>query len=458
MAKITIIGAGGYVFPITLTVDILSFPELQDSSIFLHDINPANLAKNKGLLQGVVDRNRLPAKLKAGTDLARALDGADYVIVAFQVGGIPAYTHDVEIPRRYGIDQPVGDTLGPGGVFRGLRSIAAFMKIARVMKRVCPDALLLQYANPMAINCWALNLLGIKTVGLCHSVQGTSWELARQLGVPHEELTYKCGGINHQAWFTEFKHKGRDVYPRLREIMFKRAPSPVRPDGKPARPKGKMADVYYYESVRTELMRSFGYFHTESSHHGSEYVPWFRKNPRMVKAYLPRRWDYYRICCAYKEAKHQKRLREICSGPLKPSWEYGARIIYACETDKKSVIYGSVPNWGAPGTDMVSSPGHIITNLPRNCAVEVACLVDRNGVQPAAFGALPEQCAAINRLSVNVQELAVMAGLTGDREKAFQAVALDSFTGAHLTLPQIRRMTDEMFKALKRWLPQFKKR
>lgn len=458
MAKITIIGAGGYVFPIRLTVDILSFPELQDSTIYLHDINPVTLAKNKKLVKGIIERNGLPARLEAGTNLKRALDGADYVIVAFQVGGIPAYTHDVEIPRRYGIDQPVGDTLGPGGVFRGLRSIAAFIKIAGVMKKVAPRALLLQYANPMAINCWALNLLGIKTVGLCHSVQGTSHELARQLGVPYEEVTYKCGGINHQAWFTEFRHRGRDVYPRLREVMFKKCPSPVRPDGKPARPKRKLDDVYYYESVRTELMRSFGYFHTESSHHGSEYVPWFRKNPRMVKTYLPWRWDYYRICCAYKEAKHQKHLRDLCAGPLRLSGEYGARIIHSCETDSKCVIYGSVPNWGAPGTDPAFSPGHIITNLPRNCAVEVACLVDRNGVQPAAFGALPEQCAAINRLSVNVQELTVKAGLTGDREKAFQAVALDPLTGAHLTLPQIRRMTDDMFRTLGRWLPQFKAR
>lgn len=466
MPKITIVGAGGYVFPIRLTVDLLSFPELQDCSLYLYDINPVTLRKNRKLIEGIVARNRLPTRLEAGTGRRRALAGADYVIVSFQVGGIPAYTPDVEIPRKYGIDQPVGDTLGPGGVFRGLRSIAALKAIADDMKEVCPGALMLQYANPMAINTWATSLMGIKTVGLCHSVQGTTRMLAHLLGVPYEEVTYRCGGYNHQAWITEFRHKGRDVYPRLREVVERKCPSPLgmrrAKRGKGSvlarmKPDHKVTDdVYYYESVRAELMRSFGYFHTESSHHGSEYVPWFRKNPRIVNAYLPWRWDYYRICRNYKSASSQAHLKKLCEGPLHLSDEYGARIIHSCETGSRAVIYGSVPNWGVPGTLPSESHGHSITNLPRECSVEIACLVDRNGVQPTVFGDLPPQCAAINRAGISVQELAVLGGLTGDREKVYQAIALDPLTGALLTLPQIRGMVAEMFKAEKKWLPQFR--
>ncbi len=465
MRKITIVGAGGYVFPVRLTVDILSFPELQDSVIYLYDIDGERLARTKRLIDGIVARNNLPTRVEAGLDRREALRGANYVIVAFQVGGVEAYKWDVEIPRQYGLDQCVGDTLGPGGVFRGLRSIAVLEEIARDMHELCPDALMLQYANPMSINCWALNLMGIKVVGLCHSVQGTSKMLAHELGVPYEEVSFKCGGINHQAWFTEFKHNGVDVYPRLREVMFQKYPSPLEVDSVSRLPVNRFEqrgldhkaedEVYYHERVRTEIMRTFGYFHTESSHHGSEYVPWFRKNADLINAYIPVRWDYYQISCSYQEESHQEYLRQLCEGPLHLSEEYGARIIHACETGEPVVIYGNVPNWGGPGTDPKHSRSHIISNLPHNCCVEVACLVDRNGVQPIAFGDLPPQCAAINRQSINVQELAVLAAMTRDRSLVYQAVAMDPLTGALLTLPQIRRMVDEMFEAEKQWLPQF---
>ncbi len=466
MPKITIVGAGGYVFPTRLAVDILSFPELRECTLHLYDINPRTLAQTRARVARIVEKNFLPTRLESGTNRRKALDGADYVIVAFQVGGIPAYTHDVEIPRRYGLDQCVGDTLGPGGVFRGLRSIGALRGIAADMKEVAPGALLIQYANPMAMNCLATSLLGIKTVGLCHSVQGTSRMLANQLGLPYEEITYTCGGINHQAWFTEFRHQGQDVYPRLREVMNAKCPSPVGVNAKTGKPATRFDqrgldhkitdDIYYYESVRSELMRSFGYFHTESSHHASEYVPWFRKNPRIVKSYLPWRWDYYQISRSYRSAKHQGYLKDLVEKPLALSEEYGARIIHAMETGSKAVIYGNVPNWGAPGARPEGARGHHITNLPQLSCVELACLVDRNGVQPTAFGDLPLQCAAINRLNINVQELAVQAALTGERSLAYQAVALDPLTGALLTLPQIRKMTDELFRAEARWLPTFK--
>lgn len=464
--KITIVGAGGYVFPTRLTVDILSYPELQDCVLHLYDINPATLGKTRRNVDRIVEKNRLPTRLESGTNRRRALAGADYVIVAFQVGGVEAYAHDVNIPRRYGLDQCVGDTLGPGGVFRGLRSIGALATIARDMKQFCPDALMIQYANPMAMNCWATSLLGIRTVGLCHSVQGTTWMLSDRLGVPYADVTFRCGGINHQAWITEFRHEGRDVYPQLREVMLRQNPSPAALRGRSAGPRSRFAqrgldhsikdDVYYHETVRTELLRTFGFFHTESSHHGSEYTPWFRKDAKTIKAYIRKRWDYYQICCSYKEAKHQGYLKDLVEAPLKLSEEYGARIIHGMETGTKHVIYGNVPNWGRPGTLPGESDARLITNLPRTCCVEVACLVDRNGVQPTLFGELPPQCAAVNRTNINVQGLAVEAALTGNRERVHQAVAMDPLTGALMTLPKIRSMVDEMFRAERRWLPQFK--
>ncbi len=463
MPKIVVVGAGGYVFPTRLCIDILSFPALRESTIHLFDINPRTLAATRANIERVIAKNALPTRLESGTDRRRALAGADYVIVAFQVGGVEAYAHDVNIPRKYGLDQCVGDTLGPGGVFRGLRSIGALAAIAKDMRAVCPGALMIQYANPMAMNCWATSLLGIRTVGLCHSVQGTTWMLSDRLKVPYEDVTFRCGGINHQAWITEYRVGGKDVYPRLREVMDRGNPSPSGASGKGPkatyvqRGLDHQADdnVYYHERVRTEIMRTFGYFHTESSHHGSEYVPWFRKNPALVKAYLRKRWDYYQICCSYRQAKHQGYLRDMVEAPLKLSEEYGARIIHGMETGTKYVIYGNVPNWGPPGTLPGQADAHLVTNLPRTCCVEVACLVDRNGVQPTVFGDLPPQCAAVNRTNINVQELAVKAALTGDRAAAGQAVALDPLTGALMTLPQIRRMVDEMFRAERRWLPQF---
>lgn len=462
--KIVIVGAGGYVFPTRLSIDILSFPELQAATLCLYDINPRTLATTRTNVARVIEKNRLPTRLESGTSRKRALAGADYVIIAFQVGGVEAYAHDVNIPRKYGLDQCVGDTLGPGGVFRGLRSIGALAAIARDMRELCPGALMIQYANPMAMNCWATSLLGIRTVGLCHSVQGTTWMLSDRLKVPYGEISFRCGGINHQAWITEYRHNGQDVYPRLREVMDRGNPSPSGAGGRG--PKAKYAqrgldhraddDVYYHERVRTEIMRTFGFFHTESSHHGSEYVPWFRKNPRMVKAYIRKRWDYYQISCSYRHEKQQGYLRDLVEGPLKLSEEYGARIIHGMETGTKYVIYGNVPNWGRPGTLPGDSDAHLVTNLPRVSCVEVACLVDRNGVQPTVFGELPPQCAAVNRTNINVQEQAVRAGLRGDRAAAEQAIALDPLTGALLTLPQVRRMTAELFKAERRWLPQFK--
>jgi alpha-galactosidase len=456
--KIVIVGAGGYVFPLRLSVDILSFPELQATQLVLYDIQAESLKRVKR----IVGDNKLPAKVTMTTNRRAALKGADYVIVAFQVGGVAAYKFDVEIPRKYGLDQCVGDTLGPGGVFRGLRSIGALRGIAQDMRELCPDALMLQYANPMAMNCWATSSLGVKTVGLCHSVQGTSKMLVQRAGFEYEDVSFKVGGINHQAWFTKFAHAdGTDIYPKIRETMLSQNPSPLEtaaaPTTKPAKHVQTGAehsaddDVYHYERVRTEIMRTFGFFHTESSHHGSEYTPWFRKNAKTVKAYIKTRWDYYVISSGRDTPEQQRELENMINGGLRRSEEYGSLIIHSMETDQKRVIYGNVPNDGMPG----AKGANAISNLPANACVEVACLVDRNGIQPTLHGALPPQCAAINRTNINVQELAVLGALTGDRDAVHQAIAMDPLTGVLLTLPQIRSMVNEMFAAQAAWLPQF---
>ena len=462
--KITIVGAGGYVFPLRLAVDILSFPELQAANLTLYDLHEGRLARTGERVKKVVENNKLKAKVEMTTNRRKALKGADYVIVAFQVGGVEAYAHDVEIPRQYGMDQCVGDTLGPGGVFRGLRSIGALSEIARDMLDVCPDALMIQYANPMAMNCWATNAMGIKTVGLCHSVQGTSAMLIKRAGFVREDVSFKCGGINHQAWFTKFANKdGHDIYPKIRETMFAQNPSPFEVtsgEGQVASTKltqrGMDHNVndehYYFERVRTEIMRTFGFFHTESSHHGSEYTPWFRKDAKTIKAYIAKRWDYFQISKSYQNQEQQDYLDGIINGPLKRSEEYGALIIHSMETDEKRVIYGNVPNDGLPGSKGTLAIG----NLPSNACVEVACLVDRNGIQPTMHGPLPAQCAAVNRTNINVQELAVLGGMTGDKDAVHQAIALDPLTGALMTLPKIRSMVSDLFAAEQQWLPQFK--
>ncbi len=458
--NVVIVGAGGYVFPLRLTVDILSLRELQGCNLTLFDIHAGRLGRTAQRVKQLVANNKLPARITVTTNRTKALKNADFVIVAFQVGGVEAYEHDVEIPRKYGVDQCVGDTLGPGGVFRALRSIAALREICETMSEVCPNALLIQYANPMAMNCWATSLLGISTVGLCHSVQGTSRMLVKRAGFVYEDVSFRCAGINHQAWFTQFNDgvKG-DIYPKIKAAMLAQNPSPFSSVGASGRTSKSLVqrgmdhsindEHYYFERVRTEIMRTFGYFHTESSHHGSEYVPWFRKNAELVDAYIAKRWDYFQISKSYQNNEQQDYLDKLIASPLKASEEYGAQIIHSVVTDTKRVIYGNVPNAGYEGGS------HLISNLPKEACVELACLVDRNGIQPTAHGPLPPQCAAINRTNINVQEMAVLGALNGDRDAVHQAIALDPLTGALLSLPKIHDMVEELFAAEAAWLPQF---
>lgn len=451
MANITIIGAGGYVFPLRLIADILSHPELQASTLTLMDIDAARLERNAAIARDLVKHHNLPAKIVSTTNRREALKNADYVIITFQVGGLEAYKLDKDIPLKYGIDQAVGDTLGPGGVFRFLRSAPAYKAIAEDMLELCPDALLINYANPMAMACWYLSSFGIKTVGLCHSVQGTTRMLARNLNVPYEEIRFKSAGINHQAWILEFKRGHEDLYPRLRDTMRrehverfeKRKLAADFGDHSEAKEEHSTYEGGQ-ERVRSSIMDMFGYFHTESSHHASEYLPYFRKNAAMVSEFIPQRWDYYDVCAAHDDKEVDKFLEQM-KGELKPSLEYGAQIIQAMETARPTVIYGNVSN------------DNLITNLPEGCCVEVACLVDQNGIQPTHAGALPPQLAAVNRTNINVQQLAVQAALTENVENIYHAVALDPLTSSLLTLSEIRAMVDEMLAAEAQWLPEFAK-
>ena len=447
--KITIIGAGGYVFPFRLIGDLLSFPALRSAELCLMDINPDKLAPVAEATRKLVAHHGFDTEVVETTDRRAALTDADFVIITFQVGGVESYRWDVEIPRRYGVDQTVGDTVGPGGVFRFLRSVPAYQAIAADALEVCPEAVFINYANPMAMATGYLNALGLKTVGLCHSVQGTTRMLARTLGVPYEEVSYVCAGINHQAWVLSFRHGGEDLYPRLREVMTERhvvgrAAADLRGDAGDHSEAAIAASTYEggNEQVRTTLMNHFGYFETESSHHASEYLPYFRKDPELVEAYLPERWDYYEICTSHDDQGDIDTQLARLSADLQPSVEYGAGIVNAVVSGTPTVVYGNVPN----------STG-LITNLPPEACVEVPCLVDHNGVQPTSVGALPLQLAALNRTNIGVQTLAVQAALTGDRENVYHAVAVDPLTAAICTLEQARSMTDELLEAHDSLLP-----
>ncbi len=443
MTKITIIGAGSVVFTRNLCSDILLTPTLQDCTITLMDIDAERLAQAQQLVEAIVAQRRLSARVEATLDQREAVAQADYVITTFQQGGLDAYVLDIEIPQKYGVEQCVGDTLGPGGVFRSLRTIPVLLSLCEDMNEVAkPDALLLNYVNPMAANCWAVDrATGRPHVGLCHSVQGTSEMLAQWIDVPYDEISFRCLGINHQAFFTEFRRGHEDLYPLIWDAIERDA-------------------VYAQEPVRIEIMKHFGYFVTESSGHASEYMPYFRKSAQMVNEDLvPRFKDdvnawydygrsggYLRHCQERLEHTHAE-FQAMISGadplPNQRTHEYGSYIIEAMETDQPVKINGNVPNRG------------LIDNLPEGCCVEVTCLVDRNGVQPIAMGSMPPQLAALNRTNINVQSLIVEAALTGNTEAVHHAVMLDPLTSAVCTLSQIRTMVDEMLVAQAHWLPQF---
>lgn len=432
MPKIALIGAGSIVFCKTLMMDIMATPALRDSEFRLMSRTLPKLERVKRFADRVIKDNGLKASVSIMTDRREALKGADYVIVMLQVGGVDAFARDYEIPMKYGVDQCIGDTMGPGGVFRTLRSLPVMLDLASDVKELCPNAVILNYVNPMATNCWALGTVpGISAIGLCHGVQTTLDLISRYVNVAKSEIDYLCAGINHMAWFLKLEHKGEDLYPLFKANCDK-------------------PEYYINEKVRIETMRHFGYFMTESTGHLSEYLPWFRKNAKALGLYCDEpafggETGAYLKWCQLIAAKleHVDMLAEEPTALTHRSVEYCSYILEALETGVPFKLQGNVRNDG------------YITNLPRGCCVEVPVFVDKMGLHPTFVGDLPPQLAACNQTNVTVQGLAVEAALTGDPELVVAACALDPLAGAVLTLQECRDMAAEMLEAERAWLPQF---
>lgn len=430
MPKITFIGAGSTVFAKNLLGDILSFPELANSTISLFDIDADRLSTSEIVARNLAAALGAHPTLEATTDRRRALDGADYAICMIQVAGYkPGTVTDFEIPKKYGLRQTIADTLGIGGVMRGLRTIPVLLDMCRDMEELCPNVTFLQYVNPMAMNCWAISRASsIKTIGLCHSVQGTAGQLAEDIGVPVEEINYLCVGINHMAFYLRFERNGVDLYPQIRQVAA----------------EGRVPD---WNRVRYEMLTRLGYFVTESSEHFSEYTPWFikRDRPDLIQKFNIPLDEYIRRCEVQIAEWHTLRaeLEGGASLEAKRTHEYGSYIIHSLETGTPRVVYGNVPNRG------------LIDNLPQGCCVEVPCLVDKSGIQPTHIGALPPHLAALMQTNINVQSLTVEAALTGKREHIYHAAMLDPHTAAELNLDQIWAMVDDLIAAHGEWLPAY---
>lgn len=448
MARIVFIGAGSTVFARNLMGDILSFPELASSTIVLHDINEERLRTSEIVGHKIIETLGVSATIEATTDRRAALAGANYVITMFQVGGYkPSTVIDFEIPKKYGLEQTIADTLGVGGIMRGLRTIPVILDICRDMEELCPDALLLNYVNPMSMLCWAISRSSsIKTIGLCHSVQHTAQQLADDLGIDANTVEFRCAGINHMAFYLDFRQRqGKDLvdlYPRIAEraTIF---PMPTRGDVE--RSDGGFDGLS--DAVRYEMFKRLGYFVTESSEHFSEYVPWFIKSGRsdlLDKFGIP--LDEYPRRCE-RQIEGWETLRTRLENPdarvrVVQSMEYGSGIIHSMETGQPRVVYGNVPNRG------------IISNLPDDCCVEVPCVVDASGITPTHIGALPPHLAALMQTNINVQSLTVEAALTGKREHVYHAAMFDPHTAAELDLDQIWALVDELLAAHRGMIPE----
>ncbi|MDL2323975.1 alpha-glucosidase/alpha-galactosidase [Ruminococcaceae bacterium OttesenSCG-928-A16] len=430
MGKIVFIGAGSIIFVKNLIGDCLCTPALQNFEYALLDIDKEKLHLSEKMLQNLNENiNGGRAQIRAYDDQRQALTDADYVVNAIQVGGYSVAKRDFEIPEKYGLKQTYADTLGIGGIFRGLRTIPVMLGIARDMEELCPNAWLLNYTNPMAIVTAAmLKGTGIRTVGLCHSVQVCARDLLAALDMPTNDINYHIAGINHQAWLLKVSHKGEDLYPEIRRRI-------QAGQGDPA------------DKVRYEVLKHFGYYVTESSQHTAEYTPYFLKNkyPQLeaelgikTKMYLEwgdsqtHYWEEARDTLVHNATITHTRTEE-----------YASYIMEAMETGKPYKIGGNVLNNG------------LIDNLPQNSCVEVPCLVDANGISPCKVGMLPAQCAGLNVTNINVHELVVQAALTGRVEDVYYAAMLDPHTAAELSLDDITKMCDEMLAENKHWLPMF---
>ena len=442
--RIAFIGAGSTVFMRNIVGDILQRPALAGSRIALMDIDPRRLEESALVARKLVEALEAPAIIETYQDQRRALEGADFVVVAFQIGGYePCTVTDFEVPKQFGLRQTIADTLGVGGIMRGLRTVPHLWKVCEDMLALCPNAILLQYVNPMAINTWAISARypTIRQVGLCHSVQGTAMELAHDLDVPYERLRYRAAGINHMAFYLDFSLREadgsfRNLYPEL--LAGYREGRLPKPSDPPTRCPNK---------VRYEMLTRLGYFVTESSEHFAEYTPYFIKRGRedLIEKFGVPLDEYPKRCV--EQIEGWKRVGELYKTGEAPkpslSREYASQILNSVWTGEPATIYGNLRNDGA------------ISSLPDECAVEVPCLVDASGVQPTRVGALPPQLTALIRTNVNVQELTVRALLDENREHIYHAAMMDPHTSAELDLDQIWRLVDALTAAHGEWLPKW---
>jgi alpha-galactosidase len=430
--KVTFIGAGSGVFARQLITDILHIEGLESGTFALVDLDPIRLDLTRRIAERLVEKSGKAWRVTASTERQNVLAGTDFLINTIEVGGLANVRHDYDLPKRYGIDQCIGDTIGPGGIFKALRTGPAWLDILHDAERLCPEALVLNYTNPMSIlTLAALTQTTMPTVGLCHSVQHSSRQLAEYLDVPYPELEWRCAGLNHNAWFTVLRHRGADQYPRLLERIADPA-------------------IYERDPVRFEMVKHFGAFVTESSGHFSEYVPYFRKRPDLIArycraGYLGESGFYANNWPRWRE-ENDASLRAMLAGeqdlPYQRSTEYGSAIIEAVTLSRPTVIYGNVRNSG------------LIDNLSDGC-VEVACLIDQNGIQPTHFGALPEPLAALNRSHMAVHTLMVEALKTLKKEAARAALLLDPLSAAVASPAEISALFDELWEAERPYLEPF---
>jgi len=438
MKKIAFIGAGSFEFTRKLVRDILTFPPFSDCQISLMDVDPERLDASRRAVARIVEAGGFPAKIAATLDRGEALKGADGVLITILAGGVSVWRHDIEIPKKYGVDINVGDTRGPSGIFRALRTIPVMLDILADIERLCPRAVVLNYTNPMAMLCRAMQEdTPVSVTGLCHSVQGTAEMLARWIGAPMQEVSYRCAGINHQAWYLEYRCGGNDAYPLIRRAIQERP------------------EIFNEEQVRNEMFLHLDYYVTESSGHNSEYVAWFRKRPDLIEKYCTHGTGWnpgaYGYILDHYRAREGEWKREIESWLAEPSVdlnrgsEYAASIFNAVFGDTTMFEFnGNVRNAG------------LIDNLPEGCCVEVPVLASKRGLDPLHVGALPDHLAILNNTNARIEELAVKASMEGDPRKVFQAICMDPLTSAVLSLEETKAMTDELFRQNSAWLPQFR--
>lgn len=433
MPKVCIIGAGSTVFAAELVSDILCTPSLPEGTIALVDIDPERLELAHQMVEHLIGISGRAWSVAASTDRTRVLTSSDYVINTIEVAGLPNVRHDYDIPLKYGVDQCIGDTIGPGGLFKALRTLPAWLEILKDIEQLAPDSLVLNYTNPMSI----MTLAGLRAsilpiVGLCHSIQHTAHQLASYMGIPPSELHYRAAGVNHLAWFVELSRDGQDLYP----LLYERAGIP---------------EIYEKDPVRFDMMLQLGTFVSESSGHASEYLPYYRKRPDLLRRYMRTGYlgesGFYANNWPGWRAWGDQRLRKVLAGeeeyPLQRGVEFAATIVEARQTGQPANIYGNVPNTG------------LIDNLPQDGVVEVLCEVDEDGVRPVPFGQLPGHLAALCQQHMAFHDLVVTSVLEQDREAAVHALMIDPLSGAVCSLDEMRSMFDEMVAAQRAYLPDY---